>query len=71
MLTHAFQNHFEVAILLAGDADYVPLVNRVKSLGKIVYVWFLSDQKNGLGPGLRLTSDAFLALEDQFSKNWL
>ena len=71
MLTHAFQNHFEVAVLLAGDADYVPLVGRVKSLGKIVYVWFFSDQKDGLGTGLRLASDAFLSLDSQFTKNWL
>lgn len=36
MLTRAFQNDFEVAILLAGDADYKPLVGRLKSLEKLV-----------------------------------
>jgi uncharacterized LabA/DUF88 family protein len=71
MLTHAFQNHFEVAVLLAGDADYKPLVNKVKSLGKIVYLWFFSEKKYGLGAGLRLASDAFISLDSQFAKNWL
>lgn len=71
MLTHAFQNHFEVAVLLAGDADYVPLVNQVKSLGKLVYLWFFSDQKSGLGPRLRLASDGFISLDNQFAKSWL
>jgi uncharacterized LabA/DUF88 family protein len=70
MLTHAFQNHFDVAILLAGDSDYVPLVGRVKSLGKIVWVWFFQSKEDGLGSELRLASDVFIPLDNQFHNNW-
>jgi uncharacterized LabA/DUF88 family protein len=68
MLTHAFQNHFEVAILLAGDADYKPLVGRVKSLGKLVWVWFFLSRNHGLAPELRLAADLFIPLDHQFAR---
>jgi uncharacterized LabA/DUF88 family protein len=35
MLSHAFRNNYEIAVLYAGDGDYVPLVEEVKSLGKL------------------------------------
>jgi uncharacterized LabA/DUF88 family protein len=70
MLTHAFQNHFDAAILLAGDGDYRPLIGRVKSLGKIVFVWFFTNQKHGLNPKLKIASDQFLSLDSQFVRNW-
>src|SRR5689334_6309925 len=34
MLLHAVNNHYDVAVLVAGDGDYVPLVDEVKHLGK-------------------------------------
>ena len=34
MLSHAFNNHYDVGVLIAGDGDYVPLVEEVKHLGK-------------------------------------
>lgn len=33
MLVHAFEGHFETAVLVAGDADYAPLVREVKRRG--------------------------------------
>jgi len=70
MLTHAFQNHFDVAILLGGDADYCPLVNRVKSLGKQVWVWFFTKKEDGLGPTLWKSSDVFISLDSLFTRSW-
>ncbi len=70
MLTHAFQNHFDVAILIGGDADYCPLVNRVKSLGKQVWVWFFSQKEDGLGPELWKASDVFLPINSLFVTMW-
>ena len=40
MLVHAVWNHYDVAFLVSGDADFEPLVRRVKDLGKKVYVRF-------------------------------
>ncbi len=36
MLVGAFTNIFSVAILVAGDADYVPVVNEVRRRGVMV-----------------------------------
>lgn len=58
MLTHAHRGNYDVAILVAGDEDYVPLVEAVKAEGRRVAVWFFPD--NGLSPKLRIAADHFL-----------
>jgi uncharacterized LabA/DUF88 family protein len=62
MLLHATRNHYQVAVLVAGDEDYVPLVRAVQGEGARVYVWFLS---KGLSPALHMASDYYVNL-DQF-----
>lgn len=68
MLSHAFMDNFDVAVLIAGDGDYVPLVNAVQRLGKLVYVSFFSSE--GLNPQLRLASDTFFSMDDVFRSCW-
>lgn len=68
MLSHAFLGNYGVAVLVAGDGDYVPLVEEVKRLGKQVFVAFFKD--NGLSPELRLASDRFFDLTEVFVRNW-
>jgi uncharacterized LabA/DUF88 family protein len=68
MLTHAFFNHYDAAVLMSGDGDYVPLVDEVKRLGKIVCVAAFSS--SGLSLALRLSSDAFVDLEAPFKDRW-
>jgi|HubBroStandDraft_1064217.scaffolds.fasta_scaffold11268_4 hypothetical protein len=70
VLTHAFQNHFDVAILIGGDADYCPLVNQVKSSGKQVWVWFFTTKEDGLGPELWKASDIFIPIDALFTTMW-
>jgi NYN domain-containing protein len=72
MLTHASRRNYEIAILVAGDEDYVPLVEAVKIEGRRVFVWFLED---GLSPVLRRIADRYTDLgEILFAKeidpNW-
>src|SRR6202451_1486782 len=62
MLTHAFQNHFDAAVLMTGDADYRPLIGRVKSLGKSVYLWFFESAAHGMSPELKVESDGLIEL---------
>ena len=68
LLSHAFLNNYDVAVLIAGDGDYVPLLTEVKRLGKVVYVAFFSD--TGLSPELRLTSDMFFEMGEFFCLKW-
>jgi len=56
MLTHANKKNYDIAILVAGDGDYVPLVEAVKREGCRVFVWFL---RNGLHKKLEQTADSF------------
>lgn len=68
MLSHAFLDHYEVAVLIAGDGDYVPLVEQVKRLGKPVFVWFFENY--GLQDELKLASDWFCDLTPLYVEDW-
>lgn len=58
MLNHAQKNHYDIAILVAGDDDYVPLVQSVKKEGKRVVLWFFEESK-GLSNDLKMEADYF------------
>jgi len=64
MLVNAFNSNFDIAILFAGDEDYVGLVNEVKRYGPIIMGAFFN---NGLSPNLQFTFDYFqlITLEDE------
>jgi uncharacterized LabA/DUF88 family protein len=56
MLTHAARHNFEIAVLVAGDEDYLPLVEAVQGEGRRVFVWFVED---GISPALRRVADRY------------
>ena len=58
MLNHAQKNHYDIAILVAGDDDYLPLVQSVKKEGKRVVLWFFEESK-GLSEDLKMEADYF------------
>jgi len=60
MLSNAFLDNYDAAVLLAGDGDYCPIVDEVKHLGKQVYVCFFHGPDSGLSPELKLASDEFV-----------
>jgi uncharacterized protein (TIGR00288 family) len=64
MLSNAIDNNYDAAVLVAGDADYVPLVEEVKRRGKMVILWFF--EGSGLSPELRRAADVFEAYERYF-----
>jgi uncharacterized LabA/DUF88 family protein len=61
MLTHAHRHNFDVAVLVAGDEDYVPLVEAVTREGRQVALWFVN---SGLSAALRRSADHFFDLGD-------
>ncbi len=67
LLSNAFTNNFDVALLFAGDADYVPLVEQVKRLGKRLLVLSFSSR---LSEELRLSSDQTHLVDDIFVQRW-
>lgn len=69
-LSNAFLNNYDVAVLIAGDADYIPMVAEVKRLGKLVYVVFFHGKDSGLSLDLHLASDQFLNIGNTFYEQW-
>ncbi|MCP4662354.1 MAG: NYN domain-containing protein [bacterium] len=64
MLSHAHRKNYDIAVLVAGDEDYVPLLEAVMAEGCRVFLWFF--EKDGLSPVLRRRADHFFDLEPTF-----
>jgi uncharacterized LabA/DUF88 family protein len=60
MLMHATRQHYDLAVLVTGDADFIPLIRAVQAYGVSVQVWALS---NGLSPELPVAADKFINLD--------
>ena len=59
-LRHTYNNSMDILFLLAGDGDYIPLIQEVMRQGKRVFVGAFSD---GLNPALRFIPDRFYDLD--------
>jgi uncharacterized LabA/DUF88 family protein len=56
MLMHAVNDHYDVAILMSGDRDFIPVISAVQALGKKVEVVAYSDS----------TSREVVSVSDEF-----
>ena len=70
VLTLAGEGRYEVAVLFAGDADYVPVVEAVKRLGRHVVLGFFAGKGHGLSDDLRISADEFVDLTPYLIKAW-
>jgi len=61
LLWYALQNAYDKAILLSGDADFLPAVKRVRLLGKNIELWSFN---NSLAPELKTEADSCVILDD-------
>jgi uncharacterized LabA/DUF88 family protein len=68
MLSHAFRDNYDLAVVAAGDADYIPLIEEVKRIGKRVHLWFFDAP--GLNPRLKQSADAYYDLWTSFERAW-
>jgi len=68
VLSNAFHNNFDIAVLVAGDGDYVPLVEEVRQLGKVVYLVFF--EATGLSKSLKFACDSFTDITNKFIHYW-
>jgi uncharacterized LabA/DUF88 family protein len=65
-LTHTFNNSIDIAYLMTGDGDYIPLINEIIRNGKKV---FLAAFSEGLNPALPNSVDIFNTLDKVFFEN--
>lgn len=63
MLSLAYDNSYDVCILVSADSDYVTVIDRVKARGKIVQV---AVAKGSRASQLRQHSDEFIELDAHF-----
>lgn len=63
MLSHAYRKNYDIAVLVSGDGDYVPVVEAVKAEGCRVILWFFEE---GLSPLLRRAVDYSFNLSKWF-----
>lgn len=69
-LSNAHLGNYSSAIILAGDEDYVPLVEEIKRTGKVVAVVFFDGEGSGMSKELRLAADRFYPLNELFLDRW-
>ena len=63
ILVNAYQNNLDTVYLLSGDADFVPVLEEVRRLGKRIYIAAFS---SGLNPRIRAVADEFHDLDACF-----
>lgn len=70
MLSHAFDDAFDVAVLVSGDEDFVPMVEELKRRGKQVYGWFFRAPSAGLSDELYRSFDRMMTMDAPFKEHW-
>lgn len=66
MLSNAFLDNYDAAILVTGDADYLPVVEEVKRLGKTVTIAAIVGSGAWVSSELRLHADGFYPMDEHF-----
>jgi len=67
LLTHSFKNNYDVAILVAGDSDYVGALQAVKDNGKHTEVALFGKERTSRP--LREVADKVITLDGRFLRN--
>ena len=66
MLTHAYNDNYDTALLVAGDSDYVYALQAVKNAGKHVEVTLFGRENTSVP--LRKVADKVLAIDGRFMR---
>ena len=64
MITHSFKNNYDVAVLVAGDNDFVGAIQSVKDNGKNVEVALFGKERTSYR--LRMVADKVVTINSQF-----
>ena len=66
MITHSFKNNYDVAVLVAGDNDFVGALQAVKDNGKNVEIALFGKEQTSRR--LRMVADRLVAINSRFLK---
>ena len=70
LLSNAFLENYDVAVVITGDADYRPVITEVKRLGKSVCLMALVGAGAKVSRELRLSADYFIEMNNAFLSQW-
>ncbi len=65
LLWYASQNGYDTAILVSGDADFIPAIKRSRLLGKRIEIWTF---KHSIGKELKKEVDKVYHIDDIIDK---
>ena len=68
MLSFAYENKYDTAILVSGDGDFVPVIKKVQKLGKKVENAYFSVSRSAF---LKNVCNLSVLLDEAFMKNCL
>ncbi len=69
VLSNAFLNNYDVAVIMTGDADYRPVIDELKRLGKTVCIMAFTEGAK-VNRELKLSADFFMPLVDLLLQFW-
>jgi uncharacterized LabA/DUF88 family protein len=67
LLTHSFKNNYDIAILVAGDSDFVGALQAVKDNGKNVEVALFGKERTSRS--LREVADRVITMDGRFLRS--
>ena len=67
MITHSFKDNYDVAILVAGDNDYVSAIQAVKDNGKHIEIALFGQQ--GTSRQLRMVADKVISINSRLLRD--
>ncbi len=70
LLSNAFLDNYDIAVVLTGDADYEPVISEVKRLGKRVCLMGFTEAGANISLDLKLSADYFIPVDPFFLANW-
>lgn len=71
LLANAYLDNYDAAVLFSADADYIPIIQEVKRLGKNVFVVTIDNKGvNGVSDDLLLESDAHFTCGPILKQHW-
>lgn len=65
-LLHAINNTADIIYIFTGDGDFIPLVEELQRMGKLIYIAAFSE---GLHPDLKQKADHFFDLDVAYNLN--
>jgi len=66
MITHSFKNNYDVAVLVAGDNDFVGALQSIKDNGKHVEVALFGKERSSYR--LRMVADRVISINSRYLK---